>query len=65
MRNTPLPGTIFPYYEAGHMMCNRQEDFDELARDVREFWDGNVEMICRQAILSIDQFSLDLGLEDR
>ena len=25
------------YYEAGHMMYNRQEDFDALAKDVREF----------------------------
>jgi hypothetical protein len=25
------------YYEAGHMMYNRQEDFDALAKDVRKF----------------------------
>ena len=25
------------YYEAGHMMYNRQEDFDALARDIRAF----------------------------
>jgi len=25
------------YYEAGHMMYNRQEDFDALSKDIREF----------------------------
>lgn len=28
------------YYEAGHMMYNRQEDFDALARDIRAFLEG-------------------------
>lgn len=28
------------YYEAGHMMYNRQEDFDSLAKDVRKFLEG-------------------------
>ncbi|MDN3204249.1 S10 family peptidase [Algoriphagus sediminis] len=28
------------YYEAGHMMYNRQEDFDALAEDIREFITG-------------------------
>jgi carboxypeptidase C (cathepsin A) len=28
------------YYEAGHMMYNRQEDFDALAKDIREFLEG-------------------------
>lgn len=28
------------YYEAGHMMYNRQEDFDALAKDVRKFLEG-------------------------
>ncbi|MDF2156659.1 peptidase S10 [Algoriphagus sp. CAU 1675] len=28
------------YYEAGHMMYNRQEDFDSLAQDIRGFMNG-------------------------
>jgi carboxypeptidase C (cathepsin A) len=28
------------YYEAGHMMYNRQEDFDSLTKDIRKFLEG-------------------------
>jgi carboxypeptidase C (cathepsin A) len=31
------------YYEAGHMMYNRQEDFDALARDIRAFLKNNLK----------------------
>lgn len=35
--NFPQERIKMTYYEAGHMMYNRQEDFDALAKDVREF----------------------------
>jgi carboxypeptidase C (cathepsin A) len=33
----PQDRIIMKYYEAGHMMYNRQADFDALAKDVRAF----------------------------
>ena len=38
--NFPQERIKMTYYEAGHMMYNRQEDFDALAKDVREFLEG-------------------------
>jgi carboxypeptidase C (cathepsin A) len=38
--NFPQDRIKMTYYEAGHMMYNRQEDFDALAKDVREFLEG-------------------------
>ncbi len=38
--NFPQDRIHMTYYEAGHMMYNRQEDFDALAKDVREFLEG-------------------------
>ncbi|MAL15987.1 MAG: peptidase S10 [Algoriphagus sp.] len=35
--NFPQERIQMKYYEAGHMMYNRQEDFDALARDIRAF----------------------------
>lgn len=36
----PQERITMTYYEAGHMMYNRQEDFDSLAEDVRAFIEG-------------------------
>ncbi len=38
--NFPQERIKMTYYKAGHMMYNRQEDFDALAKDVREFLEG-------------------------
>jgi carboxypeptidase C (cathepsin A) len=38
--NFPQERIKMTYYEAGHMMYNRQEDFDALAKDVRDFLEG-------------------------
>jgi carboxypeptidase C (cathepsin A) len=38
--NFPQDRVAMTYYEAGHMMYNRQEDFDALAKDVRKFLEG-------------------------
>jgi len=38
--NFPQDRIQMTYYEAGHMMYNRQEDFDALVRDVRKFLEG-------------------------
>ena len=38
--NFPQERIEMTYYEAGHMMYNRQEDFDALAKDVRKFLEG-------------------------
>jgi len=38
--NFPQDRIQMTYYEAGHMMYNRQEDFDALAKDVRKFLEG-------------------------
>ena len=35
--NFPQERIEMKYYEAGHMMYNRQEDFDALAKDIRNF----------------------------
>ncbi len=41
--NFPQERIKMTYYEAGHMMYNRQEDFDALAKDVREFLEGIIK----------------------
>ena len=33
----PKDNVKLTYYEAGHMMYNRQEDFDQLTKDIRDF----------------------------
>jgi carboxypeptidase C (cathepsin A) len=38
--NFPQDRIQMTYNEAGHMMYNRQEDFDALAKDVRKFLEG-------------------------
>jgi carboxypeptidase C (cathepsin A) len=38
--NFPQDRIKMTYYKAGHMMYNRQEDFDGLAKDVRDFLEG-------------------------
>lgn len=38
--NFPQDRIQMYYYEAGHMMYNRQEDFDSLAQDIRDFING-------------------------
>lgn len=38
--NFPQERIEMTYYEAGHMMYNRQEDFDALAKDIRKFLEG-------------------------
>lgn len=38
--NFPQERIEMTYYEAGHMMYNRQEDFYALAKDVRKFLEG-------------------------
>lgn len=41
--NFPQERIKMTYYEAGHMMYNRQEDFDALAKDVRVFLEGIIQ----------------------
>lgn len=41
--NFPQERIRMTYYEAGHMMYNRQEDFDALAKDVRAFLEGIIK----------------------
>ncbi len=41
--NFPQERIKMTYYEAGHMMYNRQEDFDALAKDVRAFLEGIIQ----------------------
>lgn len=38
--NFPQERIQMTYYQAGHMMYNRQEDFDDLSKDIREFLEG-------------------------